>query len=64
MGTGLDIWLCGGGRLAGTLWPEIDELLIKTYPVVAGTGIPVWPALPDRVRADPPQHHQQLAELP
>ncbi|GAA2484111.1 dihydrofolate reductase family protein [Streptomyces longisporus] len=36
-----DIWLCGGGRLAGTLLPEIDELLIKTYPVVAGTGIPV-----------------------
>lgn len=38
---GLDIWLCGGGRLAGTLLPEMDELLIKTYPVVAGTGIPV-----------------------
>ncbi|KMS74742.1 deaminase [Streptomyces viridochromogenes] len=41
-GTGLDIWLCGGGRLAGALLPEIDELLIKTYPVVAGTGIPVF----------------------
>ncbi|MFI8165585.1 dihydrofolate reductase family protein [Streptomyces sp. NPDC085931] len=40
-GTGLDIWLCGGGRLAGTLLPEIDELLIKTYPVIAGTGIPL-----------------------
>ncbi|MFF7391562.1 dihydrofolate reductase family protein [Streptomyces scabiei] len=39
--TGLDIWLCGGGRLAGTLLPEIDELLIKTYPVVVGTGIPM-----------------------
>ncbi len=39
--TGLDIWLCGGGRLAGTLLPEIDELLIKTYPVVAGAGVPV-----------------------
>lgn len=39
--SGLDIWLCGGGRLAGTLLPEIDELLIKTYPVVAGSGIPV-----------------------
>ena len=37
----LDVWLCGGGRLAGTLLPEIDELLIKTYPVVAGTGVPV-----------------------
>jgi dihydrofolate reductase len=40
-GTGLDVWLCGGGRLAGALLPEIDELLIKTYPVVAGSGIPV-----------------------
>ncbi|TDC61775.1 dihydrofolate reductase family protein [Streptomyces hainanensis] len=38
---GLDIWLCGGGRLAGALLPEIDELLVKTYPVVAGAGIPV-----------------------
>ncbi|MEU1104749.1 dihydrofolate reductase [Streptomyces tibetensis] len=36
-----DIWLCGGGRLAGTLLPEIDELLVKTYPVIAGSGIPV-----------------------
>jgi dihydrofolate reductase len=36
-----DIWLCGGGRLAGTLLPEIDELLIKTYPVIAGSGIPM-----------------------
>ncbi|KFG08675.1 dihydrofolate reductase family protein [Streptomyces scabiei] len=40
-GTDLDVWLCGGGRLAGTLLPEIDELLIKTYPVIAGTGVPV-----------------------
>ncbi|MFC9266420.1 dihydrofolate reductase family protein [Streptomyces zhihengii] len=40
-GTGPDIWLCGGGRLAGALLPEIDELLIKTYPVVAGSGIAV-----------------------
>ncbi|MFE7561043.1 dihydrofolate reductase family protein [Kitasatospora sp. NPDC057500] len=37
----LDIWLCGGGQLAGALLPEIDELLIKTYPVIAGAGIPV-----------------------
>ncbi|WP_335939140.1 dihydrofolate reductase family protein [Streptomyces sp. PTD5-9] len=40
-GADLDIWLCGGGRLAGALLPEIDELLLKTYPVVAGAGVPV-----------------------
>jgi len=34
-----DIWLCGGGKLAGTLLSEIDELIIKSYPVIAGTGI-------------------------
>ncbi|MEU0136719.1 dihydrofolate reductase family protein [Streptomyces sp. NPDC006296] len=39
---GLDIWLCGGGVLAGALLPEIDELNIKSYPVVAGSGIPVF----------------------
>ncbi|MBV7668951.1 dihydrofolate reductase family protein [Streptomyces halstedii] len=39
---GRDIWLCGGGRLAGALLSEIDELLVKSYPVVAGAGIPVF----------------------
>jgi dihydrofolate reductase len=37
--TGQDIWLCGGGRLAGALLPEIDKLIIKSYPVVAGSGV-------------------------
>ncbi|MFI9589605.1 dihydrofolate reductase family protein [Nonomuraea sp. NPDC052265] len=36
---GLDIWLCGGGKLAAALLPEIDELVVKAYPVVAGAGI-------------------------
>ncbi|WP_182881170.1 dihydrofolate reductase family protein [Microbispora sp. H10949] len=36
---GGDIWLCGGGALAGALLPEIDELIVKSYPVVAGDGI-------------------------
>ncbi|RAY15491.1 dihydrofolate reductase [Actinomadura craniellae] len=41
---GLGIWLAGGGRLAGALLPEIDELIVKRYPLVIGTGIPVFTA--------------------
>ncbi len=37
---GAGIWLAGGGRLAGALLGEIDELVIKRYPVVVGAGIP------------------------
>ncbi|GAA4092114.1 dihydrofolate reductase family protein [Nonomuraea soli] len=40
--TGMDIYLCGGGKLASSLLPEIDEIILKSYPVVAGTGIPVF----------------------
>ncbi|WP_040793609.1 dihydrofolate reductase family protein [Nocardia paucivorans] len=36
---GLDIWLCGGGNLAAQLIDEIDQLIIKSYPVIAGDGI-------------------------
>ncbi|MFJ2772272.1 dihydrofolate reductase family protein [Streptomyces sp. NPDC087300] len=39
---GRDIWLCGGGKLAAALLPELDELIIKSYPVVAGSGIPLF----------------------
>ncbi|WP_055565038.1 dihydrofolate reductase family protein [Streptomyces atriruber] len=39
---GQDIWLCGGGRVAAALLPELDELIVKSYPVVAGAGIPVF----------------------
>jgi dihydrofolate reductase len=38
---GSGIWLAGGGRLAGALLPEIDELVVKLYPVVLGRGIPM-----------------------
>ncbi|MFI5841984.1 dihydrofolate reductase family protein [Catenuloplanes sp. NPDC051500] len=41
---GLGIWLCGGADLAGQLLPEIDELIVKRYPVVAGTGKPMFGA--------------------
>ncbi|MEV0079355.1 dihydrofolate reductase family protein [Nocardia neocaledoniensis] len=39
---GADIWLCGGGNLAGQLLDEIDEMVVKSYPVVAGSGVPAF----------------------
>lgn len=41
---GLGIWLAGGAALAGALLDEIDELVLKCYPVVAGAGIPLFRA--------------------
>ncbi|RAY15492.1 dihydrofolate reductase [Actinomadura craniellae] len=41
---GKDIYLVGGARLAGTLLPEIDGLVVKVYPIVAGAGIPLFTA--------------------
>ncbi|WP_314243913.1 dihydrofolate reductase family protein [Streptomyces kutzneri] len=38
---GLGIWLCGGADLATQLIDEIDEIIVKTYPVFAGTGMPM-----------------------
>lgn len=38
---GSGIWLAGGGRLAGALFTEIDELVIKRYPVTCGSGTPM-----------------------
>ena len=39
---GKDIWLCGGGKLAAAVQPEVDELRIKLNPVTIGTGIPLF----------------------
>ena len=39
---GLGIWLCGGARLAGVLYCEIDELVLKINPVMLGTGMPLF----------------------
>ncbi|MCX4819300.1 dihydrofolate reductase family protein [Streptomyces sp. NBC_01142] len=41
---GLGIYLCGGASLAGQLKDEVDELVIKTYPVVLGSGMPMFAA--------------------
>lgn len=38
---GLDIWLCGGGTLAGAVLSEIDRLVVKRSPVLAGDGVPM-----------------------
>lgn len=47
---GKDIWLVGGGELAGALYEEIDKLIIKLGPLTLGTGIPLFGA---SVRFDP-----------
>ncbi|MFC3491511.1 dihydrofolate reductase family protein [Glycomyces rhizosphaerae] len=39
---GQGIWLCGGGLLAGALVSEIDEIIVKRYTVLFGTGIPMF----------------------
>ncbi len=36
------MWLCGGSTLAGELQAEIDELVVKINPVVAGDGLPLF----------------------
>ena len=39
---GKDIWLCGGADLASALVDEIDDLILKSNPVVLGDGIPLF----------------------
>lgn len=40
--SGKDIWLCGGGDLATTLFSEIDEMILKVHPILLGRGIPLF----------------------
>ncbi|MFB7929411.1 dihydrofolate reductase family protein [Streptomyces sp. NPDC056039] len=39
---GKDIWLIGGGELAGALYGEIDQLILKMAPLTIGAGIPLF----------------------
>ncbi|WP_328357148.1 dihydrofolate reductase family protein [Streptomyces sp. NBC_00445] len=36
------IYLCGGAQIAGELLDEVDELVIKSYPIVYGSGMPMF----------------------
>ncbi|WP_280461864.1 dihydrofolate reductase family protein [Nocardia carnea] len=47
---GPGIWLCGGGRLAQELLPEIDQVFLKLHPIVLGRGRSLFgsgPRLPE-----------------
>ncbi|GAA2124306.1 dihydrofolate reductase family protein [Glycomyces algeriensis] len=39
---GKGIWLCGGANLASALASEIDQIIVKRYPVLFGGGIPMF----------------------
>ena len=39
---GLDIWLCGGGKIAHALLPEVDRLILKQHRSVIGAGVPLF----------------------
>lgn len=53
---GLDIWLCGGARLAGALYGELDELILKVNPVVLGTGMPLFVGAQGPTRLELKEH--------
>ena len=48
---GKDIWLMGGGELAGSLLTEgvVDELRLNIHPVLLGQGIPLFHGLTNKV---------------
>jgi hypothetical protein len=39
---GAGLWLVGGGSLAGALYDEIDELILKIAPITIGAGVPLF----------------------
>ena len=40
--SGLGLWLVGGGELAGSLYSEIDQLILKIAPLTLGDGVPLF----------------------
>ncbi|TGM06165.1 dihydrofolate reductase family protein [Leptospira jelokensis] len=42
-----NIYLCGGGKLAGLLWEhhEIDRLFVKVNPMVIAKGVPLFDSI-------------------
>jgi len=55
--TGLGIWLCGGARLAGALYEEIDELVLKVNPLMLGSGLPLFRGARGIRRLELTDHH-------
>ena len=49
--SGKDIWLMGGGELAGSLLNEavVDEISLNIHPILLGKGIPLFAGLTKRV---------------
>lgn len=43
---GADLWLCGGGQLAGSLVEEIDLYRLKLNRVLLGAGVPLLGGVP------------------
>lgn len=39
---GGDVWLCGGGSLAGALIGEVDRLVLKLNPLTLGQGVALF----------------------
>ena len=52
--SGKDIWLMGGGELAGSLLSEsvVDELSLNIHPVLLGKGIPLFQGLKRQVNLE------------
>lgn len=49
---GKDIWLVGGGELAGAFLAagEVDDLLVFVHPILIGSGLPLAARLPADVK--------------